>query len=73
MRSWRKLTYNGETERWEIHMDGWFDALHCGESLKIRIGETAIPCRIECDRDWYVIMSEARFNLKIQFTYQVIP
>lgn len=69
--TWRAMTYNRESERWEVHMDGWFDGLHCGECLEIRIGDRGIPCTIELDRDWYVIMREARFYLRKKDTYQV--
>jgi hypothetical protein len=67
----RPMTYNEELERWEVHMDGWFDDLRCGECLRIQIGGKGIPCRLELDQDWYVIMEEARFNLRKKDLYQV--
>jgi hypothetical protein len=68
---WRKMTYNWDSERWEVHMDGSIEGLHCGEFLEIRVGDRGIPCRIELDRDWYVVMREARFYLRKTDNYQV--
>ena len=69
----RNMTYNQETERWEIHMDGWFSGVHCGECLTLRVGDQWIPCRMELDRDWYVIMKETQFTLRQKKVYQVFP
>ncbi|WP_423055286.1 DUF5348 domain-containing protein [Zhaonella formicivorans] len=35
------------------------------------IGSNSIPCRIEYDYQWYVIMPGARFNLRIGNSYKV--
>jgi hypothetical protein len=72
MSQWRKMTYSPKSERWGVHMDGWFAGYHCGESLVIRIGDKGVECRMEYDQEWYVIMKEARFNLRKKDTYQVI-
>lgn len=72
MSRWRYMTYSSESERWEIHMDGWFDGIHCGEEVIIRIGDKGIACRMEYDHDWYIIMKPARFYLRKKDTYQVI-
>ncbi|TVY08342.1 DUF5348 domain-containing protein [Paenibacillus cremeus] len=70
-RQWRTMMYSRASGRWEVHINGWLYELNCGEWLEIRIGDKGIPCRIELDRDWYVIMREARFNLRKKDTYQV--
>ena len=69
----RNMTYNQETERWEVHMDGWFADVHCGESFTLRVGDKWIPCRMELDCDWYVIMEETQFTLRQKKVYQVFP
>lgn len=46
--------------------------MHCGEWLEIRVaGDRGIACRLELDRDWYVITREARFYLRKKDTYQI--
>ncbi|WP_245554830.1 DUF5348 domain-containing protein [Cohnella laeviribosi] len=45
--------------------------MHCGECFEIRVGDRGIRCRLELDRNWYVIMREARFNLRSKDIYQV--
>lgn len=69
----RNMTYNWEIERWEIHMDGWFEGIRCGECFTLRVGDTWIPCRMELDRDWYVIMKETQFTLRQKKIYRIIP
>lgn len=64
------LKYDHETERWMAHMDNNCYGLHCGEGLEIRIGNQSIPCSLEYDGTWYVIMQDTRFNLRIQNTYK---
>lgn len=70
-RQWHKMTYDRDGVCWRVHLEGGSYALHCGECLEIRVGDRGIPCRIELDRDWYVIMRETRFNLRKKDTYQV--
>ncbi|KIL41922.1 hypothetical protein SD70_04050 [Gordoniibacillus kamchatkensis] len=70
-RSWNKMTYDKDGACWVVYLGGRSYTLHCGECIEIRIGDKGIPCRIELDRDWYVIMREARFNLRKKETYQV--
>lgn len=66
-----ELKYNSEADRWMVHIDGYRYGLHCGECLELRIGNTRIPCRLEYDDTWYVIMHDTRFNLRIRNTYKV--
>jgi Domain of unknown function (DUF5348) len=70
-RNWFQMTYDKAGDRWIVHVGNGKCELHCGNFLEIRIGERGIPCRIELDRDWYVVMQEARFNLRKKDTYQV--
>lgn len=69
--TWYLMTYDPDRERWVVHMDGESHGLHCGECMEIRIGDRGVPCRLEMDRDWYVIMREARFTLRKKDLYQI--
>lgn len=68
---WYKMTYDRHGACWVVHLSGGSFVIHCGECLEIRVGDRGIPCRLELDRDWYVIMREARFNLRKKDTYQI--
>jgi hypothetical protein len=69
--TWHKVTYDSEYDGWVVHIDGKKYGLHCGECMELRIGGRGIPCRLELDRDWYVVMREAAFNLRKKETYQI--
>lgn len=69
---WLRMTYDQRSERWMVHLDGERSPMHCGEFLEIRIFENKVlTCRLELDRDWYVIAKEARFYLRQKDSYQV--
>lgn len=70
-RNWFQMSYNNEGDRWIVDVGKGHCALHCGNFLEIRIGDGGIPCRIELDHDWYVVMQGARFYLRKRDTYQV--
>ncbi|QNB44885.1 hypothetical protein BR63_00190 [Thermanaerosceptrum fracticalcis] len=68
---WCKMTYNYEQDRWIVDTGDYSYGLRCGEVFDLLIGSTSIPCRIEYDHQWYVIMPGARFNLRIRNSYKV--
>lgn len=70
-RTWFQMKYDEAGDRWIVVAEDTLLALHCGNFLEIRIGDKGIPCRIELDRDWYVIMQGAQFYLRKRDTYQV--
>ncbi|MFC5532638.1 DUF5348 domain-containing protein [Cohnella yongneupensis] len=70
-RNWLQMSYDKEGDRWAVDMGNGHYALRCGNFLEIRIGDSGVPCRLELDRDWYVVMQEARFYLRKKDTYQV--
>lgn len=71
-RQWFKMTYDRDGQRWVVHIEGRKVGFHCGEWLLMRINDWhEIPCRIELDRNWYVIMGDVRFYLRKKETYQV--
>lgn len=68
---WFPMTYDRDGACWVVHLDGRTYPLHCGEFLEIRNGDKGLPCRIELDRDWYVVMQEARFYLRKKDSYYI--
>lgn len=70
-RKWFQMSYDKAGDRWVVDVGYGKYALHCGNFLEIRIGDRGIPCRMELDRDWYVVMQEVRFYLRKKDTYQV--
>ncbi|MFM9279468.1 DUF5348 domain-containing protein [Paenibacillus jiagnxiensis] len=70
-RTWFQMSFDEVGDRWIVEAENEVLALHCGNFLEIRIGDQGIPCRIELDLDWYVIMQGARFDLRKKDTYQV--
>lgn len=68
---WSKMTYDRDGACWVVHLNGGSFAVHCGECFEIRVGDWGIPCRLELDLEWYVIMREARFNLRKKDAYLI--
>lgn len=68
---WYEMTYSSDYAGWVVHMGGKMYGLHCGECMELRIGDRGVPCRLELDREWYVIMREASFNLRKKHIYQI--
>jgi len=70
--SWLPMMYNRDANCWMVHLDERSYPIYCGEWLEIRTsGEKGIACRMELDRDWYVITKEAKFYLRKKDTYQI--
>ncbi|RAU98600.1 DUF5348 domain-containing protein [Paenibacillus sp. YN15] len=72
-RQWLPMTYDRNGAWWVVEIEGRKVGFHCGEYLLMHIREgLEVACRIEMDRDWYVVMSEnAQFYLKNKQTYWV--
>lgn len=68
---WRVMTYDREIDRWIVDSEGRCYSLHCGEGFNLSIGSMSIPCRIEYDSQWYIIMPGARFYLRTGSSYKV--
>lgn len=68
---WIELTYGKDAACWMVHMEGKVFPMHCGEWMNMRIGDKGLPCRLELDRDWYVILGQTRFYLRKTDTYLV--
>lgn len=70
-RQWFDMKYDRELGNWVVVMGGHEYGLHCGEWFDLSLGETSIPCRLELDRQWYVVMCGVRFHLHPKETYKV--
>lgn len=70
-RQWLDMKYDQESERWIVVLRGREHGLHCGESFGLSLDEISIPCRLELDQQWYVVMPGARFNLRARDTYKI--
>ena len=68
---WHWIAYDPEWDRWVMSMDGRKVELHCGECFRMKLGGYDICCRMELDRDWYVIMGETSFILRPKSRYQI--
>lgn len=69
---WLLMTYNRDANCWMVHLEERRCPLYCGECLEIRVWEEkGMACRMELDRDWYVVTKEAKFYLRKKDTYQI--
>jgi hypothetical protein len=75
--NWRKdlrekrMHYDQMRDQWCLDLAGRKYGLHCGESFELYIGRKAIPCQLELDSKWYVIMGEIRLDLRGNDQYKV--
>ena len=65
------MRYDPALERWYVELQGRNYGLHCGEGLDIYIGGEPIPCSLELDLHWYIILRDVRFNLRPSDKYMV--
>jgi hypothetical protein len=68
---WNELTYCRDAACWIVHMGVNVYPMHCGDWMNMRIDDKGIPCRLELDRDWYVVFGQTRFYLRKKDTYLV--
>lgn len=67
-----EILYCQKTDRWQVH--GLYTkpaALHCGEQFLLLVEGRYLPCRLELDKDWYVIFEDIRFYLHKRTRYQI--
>jgi len=68
-----RLLFCSQRNRWNVH--GVYDkpiGLHCGECFEIQVGQSYLPCRIELDKEWYVVFSNSTiFHLSPKAIYNV--
>lgn len=68
-----QLIYCDKTGRW-LACDPDFDdvPMFCGDPFDINIAGHWVPCRLEMDIDWYILIEDERFRLHPKTKYQVI-
>jgi hypothetical protein len=70
-RDWSEMRYDRGFHRWLVVLGGKEYTLHCGEWFDLSFGETSVPCRLELDGQWYVVMRGIRFYLYPKEKYMV--
>lgn len=65
------MVYEPLEERWVVELNGRHYGLHCGEVFELNLGRQTIPCRLEMDNEWYILMKDTRMNLRPQETYKI--
>jgi hypothetical protein len=71
MRRWSEMKYDRELNCWMVVLGGREYMIHCGEWFDLSFGEGSVPCRLELDRKWYVVMQGMRFYLHPKERYMV--
>ncbi|MDC3413802.1 DUF5348 domain-containing protein [Aquibacillus sp. 3ASR75-11] len=66
------MIYDNNRECWMMERNGRTFNLHCGECFELIIGNSKMPCRLELDNQWYVIIHESRFNLRVREVYKIV-
>jgi hypothetical protein len=68
---WSEMKYDLESEGWVVVLGGREYIIHCGEYFNLSFGEKYINCRLERDRNWYVILYGVRFILHPKEIYKI--
>jgi len=66
------LVYCADEDRWQTHGENpmvW--TFRCGDKFAIRVDKFFLPCRLELDREWYVIFENTRFYLHPRVQYEI--
>jgi len=63
------LCFDTKKDCWYVEEEGDRFDLHCGYSFQLSIGGVPMPCSIELDSDWYIIMKGVRFYLRKKDKY----
>jgi hypothetical protein len=65
------MIYDLIQERWVVELNGRHCGLHCGEVFELNLQRQTMPCRLEMDDEWYIILKGARMNLRTHETYKI--
>lgn len=65
------MFYEPAQDRWIVEMDGRHYGLHCGEIFELNLGSLKVPCRLELDDEWYIVIRDTRMNLHLQEIYTI--
>lgn len=67
-----RMLYHAGRDRWEIcDLFTRPVAVHCGETLTMKVGDHFLPCRIEMDTEWVVYFFGAKFHLHPEASYWI--
>lgn len=67
----RRMSFDDQHDCWTIELNDRRYPLHCGECFELILGTSKVPCRLELDEEWYLIMEEIRLNLRERDTYRI--
>ncbi|UTI40056.1 DUF5348 domain-containing protein [Niallia sp. RD1] len=73
-RLWLNMIYEKDLDCWSVVMDDDNYMIHCGEFFELCIeGDIGIPCRLELDRQWYIVMGSegVKLDLKENEIYKI--
>lgn len=65
------IRYDADRDVWCVNQETRPYALHCGECFDIAVGTAWLPCRLELDTSWYIILAETKFTLHPRTAYTV--
>lgn len=65
------MFYDHLQDRWSVELNGRHYGLHCGECFDLIAGTHAIPCRLEMDEEWFIVIKGVRMNLRTQDIYTI--
>lgn len=65
------MHYDPNKEQWFVELRGRNYGLHCGESFELYIGQDPVPCQLELADNWYVIMNDISFDLRVNTQYTI--
>ena len=67
------MRYDDKSDRWVVDLDNGSEyPLHCGDGFSIYFSNVFIQCSIEFGGEWYVYISNVKFNLRKQEKYRVL-
>jgi hypothetical protein len=66
-----EMIYDPELDGWVVILRGRAYIIHCGEYFNLSFAEKRVNCRLERDRNWYVIIYGVRFILHPKEIYKI--
>lgn len=71
MKHWSEMKYDREWNCWIIKYEEGEYRLHFGDWCYLLLGKTSVPCRLDEDQEWFVVIDGVRFYLHTEDTYKV--
>jgi hypothetical protein len=65
------MKYDPELDCWVVILGGKEYAIHCGEYFNLSFVEKSVNCRLERDKNWYVIIYGVHFILHPKEIYMI--